>query len=131
KEKSLSNEIEKKEEISNQVSELLSNHSNNHLYDINEITDLLEEQIKVDLNIQALRKDVEELNNYYNEMRDSIRTQLKVKLEEFHYKERELFPDLYKHISYVQSSYTNKKTGELPLLEQNKENTKSEIKKLI
>ena len=95
------------------------------------VLELILEQEKIKENIKNLKKEIKYLKNYYDKISlDSIRYQIKQKLEEYHYKESELFPDLYKHIGYVQAGYEeNKEQIRKPKLKLSKkeDNTKNEL----
>ncbi|MEJ7234863.1 hypothetical protein WL381_07970 [Staphylococcus epidermidis] len=69
------------------------------------IFNLLKEKKEIEDKIKTIKEDIKTIDNYYYSFLDSIRIQIKQKLEEFYYKERDLFPDLYKHIDYVQANY--------------------------
>lgn len=86
-------------------------------------------------NIKELEKEIDSLENYFNDiLLDSIRYQIKSKLEEYHYIESELFPDLYKYIGYIQSGYDSGNKIKKPNLEvkgNSSETTKQDLRRLL
>ena len=44
-------------------------------------------------------------------LRPEIRKELREKLKQYHYVESELFPDVYRHIGYIQSNFLSNQTN--------------------
>lgn len=99
--------------------------------DREDLLNLFEKQRK----INDLENEIKSLEKYYRDIfLDSIRYQIKSKLEEYHYIESELFPDLYKYIGYIQSGYDSDKKTKKPNLEignSNSETTKQNLRSLL
>lgn len=115
KEKLLETNKKKEKEISDKIGATIHKNENTESdkekdnkirFKINgSIFNLLKEKKEIEDKIKTIKEDIKTIDNYYYSFLDSIRIQIKQKLEEFYYKERDLFPDLYKHIDYVQANY--------------------------
>ncbi|HHC9809291.1 TPA: FRG domain-containing protein, partial [Staphylococcus aureus] len=79
----------------------------------NELNKMNDEMNKYNDKIDELKKEIQEIdikikrekNSIKNYLYPSICKELKEKLSQYHYVENELFPDIYKHIGYIQNSF--------------------------
>lgn len=59
-----------------------------------------------------------------------IRNEIREKLKQFHYVENELFPDIYKHLNYIQNDFLNKNNNDNNI-QLEKDSSTSNIMKLL
>lgn len=75
-----------------------------------ELKENLRNMIDARYKVNKLKEQTSSLEEYYKDIVLSrIRIDIKNKLSEYHYTEKQLYPDLYKHIQYVESEYIEKR----------------------
>lgn len=92
-----------------------SNEQNNNNEEIRkeDIHEKILEYFELGRSVNTLKRSVKSQKKYYKKIVLSrIRMDIKNKLDEYHYREKHLYPDLYKHIQYVESEYVEKRTKE-------------------
>lgn len=102
---------------------------------LNELKNINKERNKIAIQVNQCKNEIqllkEKRNNQYKSFEDyilpKIRDEIRDKLEQYHYIENDLFPDIYKHLSYVQNNFiqSNKNSSF------KKENNLSNISKLL
>ncbi|WP_239723647.1 FRG domain-containing protein [Mammaliicoccus sp. A-M4] len=121
KEKSRHNEL--KEEYLTMMDRSNEQNDNNEEIRKEDIQGKIREYFELGRSVNALKRSVKSQKEYYEKIVLSrIRMDIKNKLAEYHYREKHLYPDLYKHIQYVESEYVEKRM---------KENTKAETRENV
>ena len=80
---------------------------------LNELKNINKERNKIAIQVNQCKNEIqllkEKRNNQYKSFEDyilpKIRDEIRDKLEQYHYIENDLFPDIYKHLSYVQNNF--------------------------